>query len=265
MATNAGENDRNTVGKMFAMQEETIKHLRRLLHEKEEEIVELRSQVDKYKSIISYGSSPVHRHLDAFGVPITRPISPKVAGPRKTRLMGISAEPQSLMTIQELINTKFPEFQKSDKSRELITNALLDNDFMKNLEMIQIKEITDCMYPIEYPNGALIIKENDVGSVLYIMEEGKIEVSKEGKLLHKMGPGKVFGELAILYNCTRTASVKAIMHCKLWAIDRQCFQTIMMRTGLIRQKEYMEFLKTVPLFRKIADENIVKIVDVLEE
>lgn len=37
--------------------------------------------------------------------------------------------------------------------------------------------------------------------------EGKIEVSKEGRYLCTLGPGKVFGELAILYNCTRTATV----------------------------------------------------------
>ena len=37
---------------------------------------------------------------------------------------------------------------------------------------------------------------------------GKVEVSKDGKTLHEMNPGKVFGELAILYNCTRTASIK---------------------------------------------------------
>lgn len=40
------------------------------------------------------------------------------------------------------------------------------------------------------------------------VSEGKVEVSKEGKFLCNMGPGKVFGELAILYNCTRTATVK---------------------------------------------------------
>ncbi|KAK2530787.1 hypothetical protein Q9233_006006 [Columba guinea] len=38
--------------------------------------------------------------------------------------------------------------------------------------------------------------------------EGKVEVTKEGVKLCTMGPGKVFGELAILYNCTRTATVK---------------------------------------------------------
>lgn len=58
-----------------------------------------------------------------------------------------------------------------------------------------------------------------------------------------MAPGKVFGELAILYNCKRTATIKAATDCRLWAIERQCFQTIMMRTGLIRQAEYTDFLK----------------------
>ena len=37
--------------------------------------------------------------------------------------------------------------------------------------------------------------------------------------------------------------VSAVTNAKLWAIDRQCFQTIMMKTGLMRQQEHMEFLK----------------------
>ncbi|XP_037523952.1 cGMP-dependent protein kinase 1 isoform X1 [Rhipicephalus sanguineus] len=151
------------------------------------------------------------------------------------------------------------------RSRELIKQAIQDNDFMKNLETVQIKEITDCMYPVEYAQDSLIIKEGDVGSVVYVMEEGKVEVTKENKFLCTLGPGKVFGELAILYNCTRTATVKAVSDCKLWAIERQCFQTIMMRTGLVRQSEYTEFLKSVPTFRKLPEETLVKISDVLEE
>ncbi len=46
----------------------------------------------------------------------------------------------------------------------------MDNDFMKNLEPTQITEIVDCMYPMEYAKGALIIKEGDVGSIVYVME-----------------------------------------------------------------------------------------------
>jgi cGMP-dependent protein kinase len=52
----------------------------------------------------------------------------------------------------------------------LIKQAILDNDFMKNLEMGQIREIVDCMSPVEYSKDSLIIKEGDVGSLVYVME-----------------------------------------------------------------------------------------------
>lgn len=73
--------------------------------------------------------------------------------------------------------------------------------------------------------------------------DGKVDVLKGSKILCQMGPGKIFGELAILYNCTRTASIKAITNCKLWAIDRNTFQAIMMRFGIEKHEEYTELLK----------------------
>lgn len=41
---------------------------------------------------------------------------------------------------------------------------------MKNLETTQIREIVDCMYPVQYASGSLIIKEGDIGSIVYVME-----------------------------------------------------------------------------------------------
>lgn len=98
------------------------------------------------------------------------------------------------------------------RSKKLIKAAISDNDFMKNLEQFQIDEITDCMYPVEYAKDLYIIKEGDIGSAVYIIEEGTLEVTKGGRFLSKMGPQKMFGELAILYNCTRTATVKGLFY-----------------------------------------------------
>ncbi|XP_013776666.1 cGMP-dependent protein kinase, isozyme 2 forms cD4/T1/T3A/T3B-like isoform X1 [Limulus polyphemus] len=178
----------------------------------------------------------------------------------RSKRLAISAEPTNAD-----YNAPLKKTPKNALSKELIKHAILDNDFMKNLEPVQIREITDCMYPVEYAQDSLIIKEGEVGSVVFVMEEGKVEVTKEGKFLCSLGPGKVFGELAILYNCTRTATVKAVNDCRLWAIERQCFQTIMMRTGLVRQAEHTDFLKSVPTFRKLNEETLIKIADVLEE
>lgn len=89
---------------------------------------------------------------------------------------------------------------------------------MKNLEELQIGEITDCMYPVEFVRNSLIIKEGEFGSSVFVMEEGKVEVSKGNKILSTMGPGKVFGELAILYNCTRTATVRGNSENNLYSL-----------------------------------------------
>ncbi|XP_055643681.1 cGMP-dependent protein kinase, isozyme 2 forms cD5/T2 isoform X1 [Toxorhynchites rutilus septentrionalis] len=96
-------------------------------------------------------------------------------------------------------------------------------------------------------------------------EEGRVEVSREGKYLSTLSGAKVLGELAILYHCQRTATITAATDCKLWAVERQCFQTIMMRTGLIRQAEYSDFLKSVPIFKNLPEDTLCKISDVLEE
>ena len=49
-----------------------------------------------------------------------------------------------------------------------------------------------------------------IGSHLYVSAEGEYEVIKDGKVLGQLGIGKAFGELAILYNCKRTASIRGL-------------------------------------------------------
>merc|ERR1719295_1980825 len=183
----------------------------------------------------------------------------------RSRAVGISAPIPHLKTLQELTAKQFQSYKKSSAAMQLIRAAIMDNDFMKKLEEAQIKEIVDVMYPMEYAKGSTIIKEGDIGSIVYVMEEGKVEVSREGKFLSVMSAGKLFGELAILYNCQRTATIKAATDCKLWAIERQCFQTIMMRSAMVRQSEYTTFLKSVPTFVNLPEETLIKIADVMEE
>nr|WKR38813.1 protein kinase cGMP-dependent 1a [Ctenopharyngodon idella] len=219
------------------------------LDQKDELIQKLQNELDKYRSVIRPATQQVQTRSE-------------LQEHQRTKRQAISAEPAN---VQQLSHVTPPNVPKSAKSKELIKSAILDNDFMKNLEMSQIQEIVDCMYPVDYDKNSCIIKEGDVGSLVYVMEEGKVEVTKEGLKLCTMGPGKVFGELAILYNCTRTATVRTVTSVKLWAIDRQCFQTIMMRTGLIKHAEYMELLKSVLTFRGLSEEILSKLADVLEE
>ena len=84
----------------------------------------------------------------------------------------------------------------------------MDNDFLKNLSSGQIREVIDFMQMKKIPAGTYVIREGDSGSDLYVSSHGEYEVIKDGKVLGRLGMGKAFGELAILYNCKRTASIK---------------------------------------------------------
>ena len=55
------------------------------------------------------------------------------------------------------------------------------------------------------------------------------------QVLAKLGIGKAFGELAILYNCKRTASVRALTNGEVWMIDRDVFQQVRLKIARIFQ------------------------------
>ena len=90
---------------LLLKRDERIAQLEGLLNRKEQDIIELKSQLDKYQSVFSFqtmGNSKKNMNSR-----------------RKQRAQGISAEPQNFRTIQDLSSLsqqKFPEFPKNDRS-----------------------------------------------------------------------------------------------------------------------------------------------------
>lgn len=87
----------------------------------------------------------------------------------------------------------------------------MENDFLKNIDSSQTRELVEAMYSRNVAKDEYVILENDVGSHLFVSADGQFEVIKDGKVLGIMGSGKAFGELAILYNCKRTASIRGML------------------------------------------------------
>ncbi|XP_033181368.1 cGMP-dependent protein kinase 1-like isoform X2 [Mastacembelus armatus] len=240
------------------------------LRQRDALIDELELELDTKDDLIRQLQMELDRHRSSSQLPAcpTETASSGVTGPLphlpRIKRQAISAEPSALDPSQ-LTDVTFTSYHKTKESSELIQRALMDNDFMKHLEHGQILTIMDCMRPTSLAKGCCVIQEGDDGSTVYVLEEGMVEVTKQGRKLCSIGPGKVFGELAILYNCTRTATVTALTDIRLWAIDRQGFQTIMMRTGLIKHSQYTDFLRSVPSFQSLPEDVLSKLADVLEE
>jgi hypothetical protein len=76
---------------------------------------------------------------------------------------------------------------------------------------------------VRLPRGRVVIREGDAGDRFYLIETGEVEVSVAGEPLRRLGPGAGFGEIALLHNVRRTATVAATENCVLYALAREPF------------------------------------------
>ncbi|XP_053319211.1 cGMP-dependent protein kinase 2 [Spea bombifrons] len=186
---------------------------------------------------------------------------------RKGAKEGISAEPTSTAydhVGQSRFSFEKARVRKDSSKKKLIMDALNKNQFLKRLDPHQVRDMAECMYERTYSPGDYIIKQGEPGSHIFVLAEGKTEVFQQNKLLTSIPVWTTFGELAILYNCTRTASVKAISHVRTWALDREVFQNIMRKTTQTRHEEHRNFLKSVSLLKKLPEDKLMKVADCLE-
>nr|XP_055055886.1 cGMP-dependent protein kinase 2 isoform X2 [Misgurnus anguillicaudatus] len=186
---------------------------------------------------------------------------------RKGAKAGVSAEPSS----RTYDSNGIPKFYfesarvwKEQSVKKLLTDALNKNQYLRRLEIQQVKDMVECMYERTYQQGEYVIKQGEPGNHLFVLADGKLDVYQHNKLLTSISVWTTFGELAILYNCTRTASVKAASNVRTWALDREVFHNIMRMTAEARHEQYRNFLRSVSLLGSLPGDKLNKIVDCLE-
>ncbi|KAI2657617.1 cGMP-dependent protein kinase 2 [Labeo rohita] len=197
------------------------------------------SQIDKLQDAIGYnnlGRSPPatlrhsRRLLSVINQGSTRFHRVAVEVHRRLKAKeGVSAEPTSRHFCHDHrvhhISTE-RRIRKDSGTKKLINEAIMNNDFLKKLEPQHTREMVDCMYEKIYAAEQLVIQEGEPGNYLYVLA--------------------------------------AVTQSHIWALDRQTFQTIMMRSTQARHEEYFSFLRSVSLLKDLPEEKLAKIIDCLE-
>ena len=73
--------------------------------------------------------------------------------------------------------------------------------------------------------GTTLVTEGEPGNLFYVLAEGNVLVTRDGTTLRQLGAGDSFGELALLRNAPRTASVVALDDVTTWTLERDSFLT----------------------------------------
>jgi cAMP-dependent protein kinase regulator len=113
--------------------------------------------------------------------------------------------------------------------------------------------VIEAMKEFYFETDGAVITEGDDGDYLYVVETGSQRCTKlfpgatEPTKFKDYQPGEAFGELALLYNAPRAASITANEPSTLWGLDRQTFNHIVKDAAMRKREMYEEFLKKVPL------------------
>jgi CRP-like cAMP-binding protein len=76
---------------------------------------------------------------------------------------------------------------------------------------------------VRYERGKVIMVAGQTGALMYVVLEGRVEISIRGAVLERVGPGGVFGEMALIDQSPRSANAAAETDCALLAINRNVF------------------------------------------
>ncbi len=98
----------------------------------------------------------------------------------------------------------------------------------------------------------------------YVVLEGTAEAKVNDAVVKQYDVGGAFGELALLYNAPRAATVTATSNLITWALDRTTFRVIVVDSNATRRKTYESFLAQVPLLSELDDHERSSVADVLE-
>lgn len=138
--------------------------------------------------------------------------------------------------------------------------ALDDNDF---------NQVVDAIDQRNFTNGESVIEEGDKGDDLYIVETGQLACWKilggTDTFLKNFEVGDVFGELALLYNAPRAASIRAISDGLLWSLDRNTFTSIVKVASQKKREKYEKFLQTVPILQNMDHYERSKMADAVKD
>ena len=143
--------------------------------------------------------------------------------------------------------------------------------FLAVLSDEDVESLVAQMHHETHEAGSLVIRQGEPGDRFCFLESGKVEVviEEDSGLEHRVAellPGDFFGEVALLMDVPRSATVKATEHVEILSLDRETLLELLERLQVspekvLEQVRNAAFLRTVPLFHNLPADPMRTLLD----
>ena len=162
--------------------------------------------------------------------------------------------------------------KKTDKDAAFFRKIFLFQD----LEDREIEQVLDRTSPREFPAGSEIIREGESGDSMYIMISGEVEITKQLTLVLdkdtpkervmirlKADDGVYFGEMSLLEQDTRSATVTALTDCRLLELNHQDFLELIRLDTAMGVKLMLHLAQLLSRHLRKTNQDVVKLTTAL--
>ncbi|CAE8644626.1 unnamed protein product, partial [Polarella glacialis] len=155
---------------------------------------------------------------------------------------------------EEAMPSRRRQRAKAGMDRHLIASALRSSPLFRGVESDEIGRLTDAMEYYEFNFGDVLVKEGGLSSYLFVSSTVGLDLVIQGATAASLGPGQIFGELALLQKCVQSCSVVATRpQTGVWAADSDCFRQAILSTVMNKSTELRDFLGScVPLLKGLT-------------
>lgn len=167
-------------------------------------------------------------------------------------------------------NFKPPVHPKTAEQKERIMSKLNLSFLFSGLDKKEKDIIVDAMKIVEVKPNVRVIEQGAQGDDLFVVDSGKLECYKKfpneekERLLVTYGPNDAFGELALLYNAPRAATIISKENSVLFSLDRESFNNIVKEAVIKKRELFNNFLSKISLLDSLTSVEKDKLCDCLQ-
>ena len=148
-----------------------------------------------------------------------------------------------------------------DQSKKMILTSLGNHYLFSSLSIEDMDILFTRLKLYIVPSGEIIFEQGALGKKFYIIETGKLEVYRNNVKKTILKEGEAFGEMAVLTDATRRATIKTIEKSTLWGIGREEFRAAIKIINSNFFKINQEFISNLQIFSYLPDEQIIQLTE----